>query len=250
LGQSIPFGWDEVLYAALLVGWVLVVVLLISKGVYEVAKKRTSHLGEERSHKVGMYFARKTIHMLAGGLVAVLVAALPLFKTPIMPFTMGVLLALMCWWPHHTGKLMEWFQDKENMYEVNFCLVWATLMAAGWLIANQYNHALGWWLGAVPVLFMAFGDGLTGIVRNFLFKKRTKHWSGNVAMFILCAPLGYFIGPFYLAGVLAAALASAVEHVEKIGDTYVDDNITVPVMAFLVLAVFTVLGIPYTLVST
>ena len=249
MGQGMPFGWEEVLYAVLLVGWVLVVVRFISKGIYEIAKNRTSHLDEDRSHRVGVYFARKTIHMLAGGLVAILVAALPLFKTPIIPFVMGVLLALMCWWPHHTGKLMEWFQDPDNMYEVDFCLVWAILMAAGWLIADRYNPALGWWLGAVPILFMAFGDGITGIVRNFLFKKRTKHWSGNVAMFVLCALMGYFLGPFYLAGVLAAALASAVEHVEKIGNTYIDDNITVPITAFVVLVAFTALGVPYTPVS-
>ncbi|RLI12738.1 hypothetical protein DRO33_02210, partial [Candidatus Bathyarchaeota archaeon] len=71
------------------------------------------------------------------------------------------------------------------------------------------------------------------------------HWSGNVAMFLLCAPMGYFIGPFYLAGVLAAAVSSAVEHVEKIGQRFIDDNITVPLAAFAILAAFTVLGIPY-----
>ena len=230
---------EEALYAAILLFWVIIVVQLVAKAVYEFGRKRYG------SEKVGMYFARKAIHMLAGGLVAILVAALPLFRTPIMPTLMGILLAFFCWWPHHTGKLMYWFQDPDNMYEVDFCLVWAALMALGWFIAQLYNPSLGWWLGAVPVLFMAFGDGVTGIVRNFLFKKRTKHWSGNVAMFLLCAPMGYFIGPFYLAGVLAAAVSSAVEHVEKIGQKFIDDNITVPLAAFAILAAFTVLGIPY-----
>ena len=230
---------EEVLYALGLLAWVIVVVQFISRGVYELALKR---YGSER---VGMYFARKAIHILAGGLVAILVAVLPLFRTPIMPVFMAAILAFSCWWPHHTGKLMYWFQDPDNMYEVDFCIVWGALMALGWLIAREYNPSLGWWLGAVPILFMAMGDGLTGIVRNFLFKKRTKHWSGNLAMFLLCAPMGYFIGPFYLAGVLAAALASIVEHVEKVGNTYVDDNITVPITSFIVLAAFTVLGLPY-----
>jgi len=236
---SLPFSLIEVLYASVLLAWVVLVVQLISKGVYEVALRR---YGDK---KVGVYFARKTIHMLAGGLVAILVAVLPLFQTPLMPMIMGILLAFFCWWPHHTGNLMYWFQDPENMYEVDFCLVWAVLMASGWYIARVYRPELGWWLGAVPILFMAFGDGITGIVRNFLFKKRTKHWSGNVAMFVLCAPMGYFLGPFYLAGVLAALLASVVEHVEKIGETYIDDNITVPITAFAVLATFTVANVPY-----
>lgn len=239
MALELKLSWTEVLYAVGLLLWVIVVVQLISRGVYELAKKR---YGSER---VGIYFARKAIHMLAGGLVAILVAVLDLFETPIMPMFMGVLLALSCWWPHHTGNLMYWFQDPENMYEVDFCLIWAFLMSLGWLLAQLYNPALGWWLGAVPVLFMAFGDGITGIVRNFLFKKRTKHWSGNVAMFLLCAPMGYFIGPFYMAGVLAAAASSAVEHVERIGSVVIDDNITVPLVAFAILAAFTVLGIPY-----
>ena len=239
--MGLTLSLNELLYAAGLLAWVIVVVQLISKKIYEVAARRYG------SEKVGVYFARKAIHMLAGGLVAVLVAALPLFQTPIMPMAMGVLLAFFCWWPHHTGKLMYWFQDPENMYEVDFCLIWAALMALGWYIARLYDPSLGWWLGAVPILFMAFGDGVTGVVRNFLFKKRTKHWSGNLAMFIFCAPVGFFLGPFYLAGVIAALLASLVEHVEKIGDRYVDDNITVPVTAFTVLALFTISGIPYTL---
>ena len=61
--------------------------------------------------------------------------------------------------------------------------------------------------------------------------------------------MGYFLGPFNLAGVMAAALASLVEHVEKIGQTYIDDNITVPVTAFAVLAAFSLLGLPLTLVA-
>ena len=238
---ELRLSWLEVLYAVGLLLWVIIVVQLISKGVYELGRRR---YGDE---KVGIYFARKAIHMLAGGLVAILVAVLDPFETPIMPLFMGILLAFFCWWPHHTGKLMYWFQDPENMYEVDFCLVWAFLMSLGWLLAQLYNPALGWWLGTVPVLFMAFGDGITGIVRNFLFKKRTKHWSGNVAMFFLCAPMGYFIGPFYLAGIIAAAISSAVEHVERIGSLVIDDNVTVPLAAFAVLALFTVLDIPYML---
>ncbi len=232
--RSIKVPLVEVLYALGLLAWVIIVVQGISRAVYEAARRR---YGDDY---VGIYFARKVIHILAGGLVAILIPIFDLFSSFVLPLAIAILLAFFCWWPHHTGNLMYWFQDPNNMYEVDFCLVWGTIMTLSWLITG------GWWLGVVPILFMAIGDGVTGIVRNFLFKRRTKHWSGNLAMFAICAPMGYFLGPFYLAGVLAAAASSAIEHVEKVGDHYIDDNITVPVTAFAILAAFTLLGIPFT----
>ena len=235
--MGISISLMEALYALGLLAWVILVVQVISKEVYKAARRR---YGEEH---VGIYFARKVIHILAGGLVAFLIPVLDLFSSFIFPLSLAILLAFFCWWPHHTGELMYWFQDPRNTYEVDFCLIWGAVMTLSWLLTG------GWWLGVVPILFMAVGDGITGIVRNFLFKRRTKHWSGNVAMFAICAPMGYFLGPFYLAGVLAAALSSAVEHVDKVGGHHIDDNITVPLTAFAVLALFTFLGLPYTIVG-
>jgi len=231
-GDEALISLMEVFYTLILFVWVLIVVQMISKGVYEVAAKKWEHY-------VGVYFARKTIHILAGGLVAFVIAWLNLFSTPILPFLLGVILAAFCYLPRRTGKLMEWFQDPNNMYEVNFCLIWSIIMGLGWLVAGG-----DFWLGTVPILFMAWGDGITGIVRNFVFKKRTKHWIGNVAMFLLCAPLAYFLG-FGVGGVIAALIASMIEHIEKIGGKFVDDNITVPVSSFIVLSLFTLLNVPY-----
>ena len=227
----------EAVYALGLLGWVVLVVRWISKAVYDAAKRK------HNDEYVGIYFARKVIHILAGGLVALVIPLFNLFSSFVLPFALAVALALLCWWPHHTGKLMYWFQDPNNMYEVDFCIIWAAVMSLGWLLTGD------WWLGVVPVLFMSVGDGVTGVVRNFLFKRRTKHWIGNLAMFAVCAPIGYFLGPFYLAGVLAAAVSSIVEHIERIGNTLIDDNVTVPLTAFTILALFNFLGIPFNIVT-
>ena len=52
---------------------------------------------------------------------------------------------------------------------------------------------------------MAFGDGITGVVRNLVVKKRSKSPIGNVFMFIVSAPLGWYVGglgdPLSQAGV-------------------------------------------------
>jgi phytol kinase len=59
---------------------------------------------------------------------------------------------------------------------------------------------------------MAVGDSATGVVRNLLFKRRTKHWVGNIAMAAVSVPIGwYYLG---VAGALAGLLASAVERFE------------------------------------
>ena len=61
------------------------------------------------------------------------------------------------------------------------------------------------WLAIIPSLFMAFGDGITGVVRNLVVKKRSKSPIGNVFMFIVSAPLGWYVGglgiPLSQAGV-------------------------------------------------
>ncbi|MEM1538373.1 MAG: hypothetical protein QXQ28_05770 [Candidatus Nezhaarchaeales archaeon] len=228
------FTLNEALYALILCVWVFIVVRVISKAVYEVAKGRR---GEGSGHYVGVYFARKVIHILAGGLVALVIPMFNLFKTPLLPLALGMAFAVFTYLPHRTGKLMYWFQDPGNIYEVDFCIVWALTMSLGWFLGGG-----NFWFGVIPVSFMAFGDGVTGIVRNFIFKRRTKHWSGNVAMFLFCAPLGYLLGsnlgPFGgLICVAAALVASIVEHVERIGNYVIDDNITVPLSSLMVLGV-------------
>ena len=51
----------------------LIVVQMISKGVYEIDARKWEHY-------VGVYFARKTIHILVGGLVAFVIAWINLLK--------------------------------------------------------------------------------------------------------------------------------------------------------------------------
>ena len=205
----------EILYAAVLSIWVYFVAFHLTKWLYNILKNKGL------KDNVIVYFNRKIIHILAGGLVALLVPLI--FTSYIIPLILGLLFALITYIPHRTGKLLYWFQDPNNYYEVNFCIMWAIIITIGWILFNNP------WIAVVPVLFMAFGDATTGFVRNLIYKRRTKSWIGNIAMGIVSVPIGAIIG---IAGIVAALISSITEHFEF---KYIDDNITIPLVSFIVI---------------
>lgn len=198
-----------------LLAWVVFVVYYVARWTYNyaVAHGRTPHSAT--------YFGRKVIHFLAGGLVAFLLPYL--FKEPVLPLIMAIILSIGVYIPHKTGKLMYWFQDPENMYEVDFTIMWGIIVFFTWFIDPTF------WLGVIPLLIMAWGDGITGIVRNFRYGRRVKGWEGSIAMLFLSIVIGLKLG---VAGVTAAILATLVERYERI-----DDNITVPLVSLSVLII-------------
>ena len=213
----IEVSGQEVAATMLLFVWVIFVAEVLTRKFYVWMVKR------DLQGNVAVYYNRKVIHILTGGLVASIVPFV--FKTPFFPLTMACLLAVFLYIPHRKGKLMYWFQVEENAYEVSFCIMWGIVIALGWLISGG-----NFWLGVLPVLFMSVGDAITGIVRNIIYKRRTKSWWGNLAMATFSIPLGAaFLG---LAGAIAGAIASFIEHFES---NPIDDNITVPLSAFLIL---------------
>jgi phytol kinase len=113
------------------------------------------------------------------------------------------LLAIFIYIPHRIGKIMYWFQTQENMYEVSFCIMWGVIISLGWWL-SQGNF----WFGILPVLFMSVGDAVTGVVRNYIYKKRTKSWWGNLAMAAFSITVGTTLGQ---AGMIAGAVASFIE---------------------------------------
>jgi dolichol kinase len=174
-------------------------------------------------HNVAVYYNRKLIHIFGGGVCALAVPYV--FATSMFPFMMAMFLALFTYIPHRIGRLMYWFQTDDNMYEVTFTLMWGIIITLGWLLSGG-----DFLLGVLPVLFMSVGDAVTGLVRNYLYGKRTKSWWGNVAMAIVSVSVGTMLG---IAGVVAGGVASVIEHFEF---HPIDDNVTVPLVSFVILA--------------
>lgn len=183
-----------------------------------------------------VYYNRKIVHMMAGGVGSL---AVPLvFTDPWYPLVAGLLLMLLTLAAHASGLRMYWFQTPDNRNDVKFALMWAgSVSALWWLLGDP-------WLAILPSLYMAFGDGVTGIARNLFVRRRSKSPIGSVFMLIVCVPMGWIVGghahpsiPDW--GVLSAVVATFVERYE-FGP--IDDNVLITVTATAVLLIGSAVG--------
>jgi len=206
-------------------------VILLTKKVYDYGiKKRVKK-------SIVVYYNRKIIHILAGGVV---VLAVPfVFKSPFYPLLAGVLLTSLTLVLHGSGRILYWFQTDDNVSDVSFCLMWGVAIFVLWTIFDNP------WIAVIPPAFIAFGDGVTGIVRNFGFKERSKHPVGNIYMVGVCIPIGFYFGSLSgipgLAfwGIVAAIIASIFERYE-FGP--IDDNILITISATVTLYIGSIIG--------
>jgi len=56
-----------------------------------------------------------------------------LFREPFVPFAFALILAFITLCPHISKKEFEWFQTRNNAYEVNFCIAWGATILILWL---------------------------------------------------------------------------------------------------------------------
>ena len=204
------------LLIAIILGIYVLVIVYGTKFLYDYLRRRGL------PHNVAVYYIRKIIHMTAGGVVALLAPIF--FSSPLVPFAMALALGGFLYAARATGRLMYWFQTEENAYEVNFTIAWGVGILLLWLATGDPKVAV------LPALFIAFGDAVTGIIRNAVFAKRTKHWYGNLGMALATVPIGYAYAG--LLGVVAAVIASVVERYEY---PPLDDNVLIVLASTFVL---------------
>jgi len=198
-----------------------ILVTLGTKNLYNWMMKK------DMDENVAVYYDRKIVHIFAGGISTLMVPIV--FDSYYYPLITGMVLAILTYIPYHRGKILYWIQTEDNMNDVKFCFMWGLIVFLLWFALESP------WIAIIPPAMMAFGDGVTGISRNMIFKRRTKHPIGNVFMLVVCLPIGYFfagIEGLAFWGVLAALVASFVERYE-FGP--IDDNVLITVAAALVL---------------
>ena len=213
---------SDVIWFGILGLWAAIVVFGI-KPFYHYLRKQGSE------HMVAVYYNRKVAHMLAGGVP--IIASPMVFDNPIWVLIGGVLGSIALAATHILDRRLWWMQTEQNMNDATFALMLGLSVFVIWEYSDEP------WLAILPSLFMAFGDGVTGIIRNKMFKKRTKSAWGNVGMAALCIPLGYIIGAMAepqipLWGLIAGIVASFVERYE-FGP--IDDNVLIVIFSSIVL---------------
>jgi len=213
--MDIPMG--VIAITGVLLVWNLAVIHYISRFFYEFVRRRRDVPAE--------YVGRKVVHILGGGVTALLV---PLFFEGYywIVSLMAVLLAgYVFFW--RRWRMMYWFQVKENSYEVHFAVAYGLMIFVGFYLRNI-------WIGLIPVLFMSFGDATTGLVRAFTQKRHIKSWDGTFAMFIVCSAIALWKLGLYGIGV--SALVSLIERIPG-----VDDNVTIPCVSAACVFLYTLL---------
>ena len=219
----------------------IVILALYSLGFILLTKKFYDWMiNHHIQKKVAVYYNRKLIHIFAGGMVVLTVPFV--FSSPFFPLLASSLLAVVMYYFHKTGKILYWFQHKRDLNDVTFCFMWGIAIFILWTVFyGPYGDAAKW-IAVIPPAFIAFGDGITGIVRNFAFNERRKHPIGNIYMAGLCIPIGYFFAdvagiPWW--GIIAAVVASLFERYE-FGP--LDDNILITLSSIVVLFIGGILG--------
>ena len=224
LNQQILY---EISWMFVLAGYAFLVFFLTRKCYEWMIKKRIKK-------SVAIYYNRKLMHIFAGGVV---VLAVPfVFTNAWYPLISGLFLTVFTYIAHRRGNVFYWFQTEDNLNDVTFCFMWGLTIFILWQILGNP------WVAIIPPAFIAFGDGITGIVRNFAFQERRKHPIGNAYMMGVCIPIGYYFasaGGIPLWGVIAAIVASLFERYEF---GIIDDNILVTVSATLILYIGGMVG--------
>jgi len=186
--------------------------------------------------KVPHYTSRKIGHA-AGGLAYLLCAFL--FSSGWWPLILSVSFVVLLWGaralkPTTFRGVGGSGRPTKAMAEVWFPLAAIPVIGAGWIWLDRPI------ITAACLLFMCWGDCLTGLVRSQIYGKAVKGLWGSAAMFLACLLIAWaFIEPFWV-GVVGAAVATATEW--TCGDVGIikklDDNLMIPLTSAA-----TVLGI-------
>jgi len=201
---------QEIPYAVLIAGAVMLG-LYISNLIYD-------------SGALQHHVSRKLGHL--GGCVAFLLAPF-LFSSFVWPFILTTgftaLLLYARWKRPHSFRGTGGSGRPQALAEVHFPAVGIVLIGVLWGMFDQP------WLAIVPLLYMAGGDSITGLVRNRLYSVERKDNWGSLAMLGVCLLFAYFIQPYWigLTGAIVAVLAERFSPTNRV----VDDNLLIPLFS-------------------
>jgi len=192
--------------------------------------------------------SRKVAHAF-GGLAYFLAPFL--FASALIPILLSLGFTLLLSLSHFTKpEVWRGFVRPERWAEIAFPLSGTICLIVGWGILGNP------WLGVVPILFMAWGDMVTGLVRyKFYSTQFEKGIFGSLAMFGVCALVALLFKP-YLIALCGAVIGTIAERycgergvAIKLSERKVrgmmlpkrvlplDNNLTIPLSSLIVMGV-------------
>jgi phytol kinase len=182
---------------------------------------------------VPQYVSRKIGHIFGG--IAFLLGV-ELFTAPFWALVLPALFALLLLGarlvrPATFRGVGGSGRSDKAVSEVWFALVALPVFALTWLWLRRPE------LGLAALLFMAWGDGATGMVRARLYRRPVKGWWGSLAMLAVCLLISLaLVRPFWV-GIVASVSVTLVER--TCGDCgpvkWADDNWAISVVGVAVL---------------
>jgi len=178
---------------------------------------------------VPQYISRKVGHGVGG--VAYLLCML-MFSTPWYPILLSGGFTLLLGGARLLRPLtfrgVGGSSRKHALAEIYFPLAGTLSLLIGWTwLGNP-------WLATVPILYMSFGDAVTGLIRARVYGKEVKGNWGSVGMLITCLLVGVLFTPYWIAAV-GAVVATLAEKYSGLSRTWVDDNYTIQLSSLLVM---------------
>ena len=186
--------------------------------------------------KVPHYISRKIGHFTAG--IAFITAVL-LFSSGWWPLVLAIVFTGLLWTarfvrPSIFRGVGGSGRPTKIMAEVWFSISTVLIITFGWILLDEPLVTL------TCLLFMAWGDMVTGLIRSQIYHKPVKGLWGSVGMLTICSIIGcVLIDPIWI-GVVGAFVATIVEAIT--GDTslipslrWLDDNLSVPLFSALII---------------
>ena len=175
------------------------------------------------------YVTRKVAHVAAG---AVFLLAPLLYSSMLIPLVLSmgftVLMAGARRWRPDLIRGVGGDGRPHTLAEVWYPFACAVSVFVGWgLLRNP-------WLGVLPALFLGFGDAITGLVRNFVYRREVKGAAGSLAMLAVCSALALLVHPYWI-GLAGAVTATIFERITVASPRW-DDNPALTIGSSLVMA--------------
>jgi phytol kinase len=215
----------ELPYVVIVVGAVLVG-LWLSNTLYDL--------------KVPHYISRKIGHAAGGLGFLIMVFA---FSSAMWPIILAFSFGLLLWLarirrPGTFRGVGGSGRDPHVMAEVWFAWIAVPVFFIGWLWLNKPFIAVS------CLLFMAWGDCVTGLVRAEVYHKPVKGLWGSLAMLIVCLAISWaLIKPFWI-GAAGSVIATITEW--AFGDVgsikWADDNWAIPIVSLTAVSGLTIIA--------